>query len=278
MSNRRVIPQLITGIISANGQTVSAFVENYSTVAVSMATSALSGHSVAFEVSNNAAINPDTGQWDGVSGNWYSVLAQRTSAVTQETGGASLSATPVYGWIVPVVGFRFFRVRTYAHTSGSAAWILVPDDDPAALAPNNGSVTLSALPAGTNLIGDVGGQVRATSGGLASISRLLSSAASTNATVVKGSAGRAYKIRGYNAAAAVRYLKLYNKATAPTVGTDTPVATIALKPSDIFDIDFGLLGEYFGTGIGYALTTGAPDADTGALTAGDVLGMNIWYA
>jgi len=38
MTQRRVIPQLIAGIINANGQTVSAFVENYSTVAVSMAT------------------------------------------------------------------------------------------------------------------------------------------------------------------------------------------------------------------------------------------------
>lgn len=278
MTQRHVIPQLIASIINANGQSVSAFVENYSTVAVSMATAALSGHTVAFEVSNDAKINPDTGRWDGTSGTWYGVLGQRTNAVTQETGGTTLAATPAYGWIVPVVGFRFFRVRATAHTSGSATWILLPDDDPAALAPNNGSVTVGALPAGTNLIGDVGAQVRATSGGLASISRLLSAAASTNATVVKGSAGRAYKIRGYNAAAAVRYLKLYNKATAPTVGTDTPVATIALKPSDAFDIDFGLLGEYFSSGIGYALTTGAPDADTGALTAADVLGMNIWYA
>lgn len=278
MSQRRVIPQLITGIINANGQTVSTFVANYSTVAVSMATAALSGHTVAFEVSNDAKINPDTGQWDGTSGTWYGVLGQRTNAVTQETGGTTLAATPAYGWIVPVVGFRFFRVRATAHASGSATWILVSDDDQAALAPNNGSVTVGALPAGTSLIGDVGGQVRATTGGLASIARLISAAASTNATNIKGSAARVYKIRGYNAAAAVRYLKLYNKATAPTVGTDTPVATIALKPSDIFDIDFGLLGEYFATGVGYALTTGSPDADTGALTAADVVGMNIWYA
>lgn len=34
-----------------------------------------------------------------------------------------------------------------------------------------------------------------------------------------------------NINAAARYLKLYNKASAPTVGTDTPVLTIPLPPA-----------------------------------------------
>lgn len=118
--------------------------------------------------------------------------------------------------------------------------------------------------------------VRATSSGLAAPARMLSATATTNSTLVKGAAGRLYKITGYNAAAAVRYLKLYNKVTAPTVGTDAPVATIALAPSKDFTIDFDTIGEYFSTGIGFGLTTGAPDADTGALTAGDIVGMNVW--
>lgn len=278
MTQRRVIPQLIAGIINANGQTVSAFIENYSTVAVSMATAALSGHTVAFEVSNDAKINPDTGQWDGTSGTWYGVLAQRTNSVTQETGGTTLAATPVYGWIVPVVGFRFLRVRATAHTSGAATWILVPDDQPAALAPNNGSVTIGALPAGTALIGDVGNQVRATAGGISTVSRIQTAAASTNATSAKASAGRLYKATGHNAAAAVRYLKIYNKASAPVVGTDVPLITLALQPSVAFSFDWGDIGIYLATGIAYALTTGAPDADTGALTAGDVVGLNLYYA
>ncbi len=144
--------------------------------------------------------------------------------------------------------------------------------------PNTGAITVGALPAGTNLIGDVGNQVRATTGGLSSVSKLPSAAASTNPTVVKASAGRLYKIRGYNASAAVRYLKLYNKATAPTVGTDVPVVTISLKAADAFDVDFVNIGQFFATGIGYALTTGAADNDTGALTLADVTGLNLWFA
>ncbi len=138
--------------------------------------------------------------------------------------------------------------------------------------------TLPALPTGANLIGDVGVRAISTTGGFASVSRLLSSAASTNATAVKATAGRLYKVKGFNAAAGIRYLKLYNKAAAPTVGTDTPVVTLALAPSQPFDLDLGAIGQYFATGIAYALTTGSSDIDTGALVAADIVGMNIWYA
>ena len=107
-------------------------------------------------------------------------------------------------------------------------------------------------------------------------SRLPSSAASVNATLVKNAAGDVVCINGYNASAGVIYLKLYNKATAPTVGTDTPAYTLALPPTATFS--FNLQSQYFGTGIGYGLTTGAADADATAVGAGDILGLNIAYS
>ena len=122
------------------------------------------------------------------------------------------------------------------------------------------------LAAGTNAIGNVG-LAPQTSGGCL-ISRTLS-AASTNATSVKASAGQVFGVRAFNANAATRYLKLYNKASAPTVGTDTPVDTIPL-PSGVttgFMLDSGVA---FGTGIALALTTGIADLDTGAVGANDV--------
>lgn len=107
------------------------------------------------------------------------------------------------------------------------------------------------------------------------VARLVSAAASTNATVVKGSAGQVFRVIGHNTAAAIRYLKLYNKATAPTVGTDTPVVTLALPATASFQIDLEAFA--FPLGIGYALTVNAADADTTALTAGDVVGLNILF-
>jgi hypothetical protein len=108
------------------------------------------------------------------------------------------------------------------------------------------------------------------------VSRIVSAAATTNATVAKASAGNLHKVVGYNAAAALRYLKIYNKATAPTVGTDTPVLTIPLPGTAAFEIDFAAL--YFATGIGYAFTTGVADADTGALTLADITAFSLVYA
>ena len=112
-----------------------------------------------------------------------------------------------------------------------------------------------------------------TSGGT-SISRVIS-AASTNATSAKGSAGQVYGWSLSNTNAAARYFKLYNKASAPTVGTDTPVITILLPPSWSDSIHFDT-GIAFGTGIAFALTTGIADSDTGAVAANEHI-VNLYY-
>ena len=109
-----------------------------------------------------------------------------------------------------------------------------------------------------------------------SIARLLSSAATTNATSVKAFAGDVFKIIGNNTVASKRYLKLYNKASAPNVGTDTPVMTLPLLASAAFEFSFSSL--YFSTGIAYAITGAAADADTTAVSSGDIECLSIVYA
>ncbi len=113
----------------------------------------------------------------------------------------------------------------------------------------------------------------ATSGG-ASHHRTIA-ANTTNATVVKGSAGQVYSVVVNNTNAAVRYLKLYDKATAPTVGTDTPVQTYSIPATGQFDIYFPK-GLAFTLGIGFALTTGIADSDTAAVGANEHI-VNISY-
>ena len=68
----------------------------------------------------------------------------------------------------------------------------------------------------------------------------------------------------------MRYLKLYNKASAPTVGTDVPVLTVALAPGAPTLVQGGANGLRFTTGIALALTTNAPDADTTAVAAAEI--------
>lgn len=108
------------------------------------------------------------------------------------------------------------------------------------------------------------------------IHRLVSAAASVNATVVKAGSGRLYRVRGYNNAAAVRFLKIYDRATAPSQ-TDTPILTLTLKAAEVFDFDLYDCGLDYSLGLGYRLTGAAADNDTTALAAGDVTGMAVFF-
>ena len=138
-----------------------------------------------------------------------------------------------------------------------------------------GDVDVLSIAAGTNLIGDVGIQPR-TTGGL-TMSKT-TSAATTNATSLKASAGQVYAIQCFSVNAAVRYLKLYNKASAPTVGTDVPVKTIAI-PGNAAGAGVVLAwphGLAFATGIAFALTTEATDAGTTGVAVSEIT-VNIDY-
>lgn len=107
-------------------------------------------------------------------------------------------------------------------------------------------------------------------------SRIPSIAGSVNATSAKTTGGMLYAVNGYNAAATVRYLKLYNKATAPTVGTDVPELTFALPATSVFRYEIPN-GYLFTVGIGYGITTAAADNSTAAPAAADIVGLNVVY-
>jgi hypothetical protein len=92
--------------------------------------------------------------------------------------------------------------------------------------------------------------------------------------VVKASPGRLYGWHVSNAAAASAYVKIYDKATAPTEA-DTPVLTIAVPATGVAFMDLGP-GVGFASGISIRATTGAADNDTGAPAANDVI-ANLLY-
>ena len=104
--------------------------------------------------------------------------------------------------------------------------------------------------------------------------RLLSAAGTTNATLVSATGVTIKRITGFNARASAVYLKLYDKATAPTVGTDTPRKTLYIPASLAFSFE---MDDFFGTGLGYGMTTAGADNSTAALTAADILALNIDY-
>lgn len=104
----------------------------------------------------------------------------------------------------------------------------------------------------------------------------LISAASTNATSVKASAGTLYGVQVYNNTATVAFLKIYNKASAPTVGTDTPVKTIEIPANGGSNLPITDIGIAFGTGIALAITGLPTVADTTAVTLAGII-TNLDY-
>ena len=102
--------------------------------------------------------------------------------------------------------------------------------------------------------------------------RVASSAASGNPAFLKNAAGELRMFWGQNGAA-ITYLQIYNKASAPTIGTDVPILTFPVAANAFFSMPPLNDGLYFATGIAYAFTTDAA-ATTGAAAAA-VTSFNI---
>lgn len=191
--------------------------------------------------------------------NWFAVQGVRTNANTIELATGNLSAQPAYAWELSVNALKRFRVRATARTSGTQNWRFV-----------QGTYATEPIPAAqVSATQPVSGTVNATATPVTPTTTFTNSAGTTNATVTKGSAGTVWSIIASNINAATRYLKLYNKATAPTVGTDIPVIVIPIPAGQTVKFDGGSNGIRFATGIGWALTTGAADSDTGSVSAGE---------
>jgi hypothetical protein len=91
--------------------------------------------------------------------------------------------------------------------------------------------------------------------------------------VFKASAGTLFRLNAQNRTDAKRYLQLYNKATNPVIGTDTPVATYDLREREVVLKDD--IRQAFATGIAWGITTDR--AGTTAATSGDVQGTARYF-
>lgn len=235
------------------GATVIGDVSRASNVMM-FCTGTFAGINVSFEGSLEA-----TGE------NWFGIQAVRSNANTIETATGALSAMPVYAWELSVNALSRVRVRCTARTSGTQNWLFklgtyatepIPAAQVTATQPVSGTVTANQ------------GTVLATT----ITNAIINSAATTNGTVLKASAGTLYNIMAFNANAAVRYLKIYNSLTV-NVGTTTPAIVIAIPPLGTVNFNLGALGQRFSTGICLGMTTGIADNDTGAVAAAEIKAM-----
>lgn len=232
-STTYIKPSLSAGALNAD-LLASTDVGNYA-VAVVQVTGSFVG-TLTFQGSNDNT-------------NWFNILASNlgsTAAISATTTTTGMFAVPL--------GFKYLRVRMTAYTSGTAT----------------GAVTLDCMPSeAANLYANVSGSVSITAMPTPSISTI-NSAATTNSTLVKASAGTVYNVTASNIAASIRCLKFYNKASAPTVGTDIPILVIPIAAGGIINLDFGNLGARFTLGIALAITGAMADTDTTVIAASDV--------
>lgn len=112
-----------------------------------------------------------------------------------------------------------------------------------------------------------------TAGGLSTYSSVWP--ANTTGVSVKGSAGQLYGYFLYNRGGAERTVKLYDKATAPAVGTDSPVMSFPLPPSGGANL-MGTMGVAFSAGIGVGVTANPGYSDSAAPASGDVT-LSLWF-
>lgn len=220
--------------------------------------------------------------------NWFTIAvlpAGGTVSVASVT-----TATAVGAWWGNATGLQQVRATATAYTSGSvtvvlramqAAGVVTALVSGATTTPVSGTVTANigtgSIAAGTNAIGDVGQQYRASATGGASFVAVMSPATPA-ATVCKASAGRLLGFQLQNSSAAIRSVKFWNTAQGSvTLGTTAALFEVDIPAGG--RAEFTLEGGIgFATAITYAVTGAKGLTDnTGTLGVNDVSGA-LYFA
>ncbi len=138
---------------------------------------------------------------------------------------------------------------------------------------SSGRLYVVTVPSANN----VPGYLQAVTSGGASVYRAVNAASSTMAASVKSGSGMVYGYEACNSGTQAAYLRLFALATAPTVGTSTPMIAKLLPPGAC-QTTMTDLGLSFAGGIGVDVTAGSlGDADTVALAAANQVSLGVYY-
>jgi hypothetical protein len=251
-----------TGNVTSATSTVPVNCTRFSNLMIHCA-GTFAGANCTFEGSLNST--------NGTDGNWFAVQAIRTNANTIETTTGVLAAAPAYAWELSVNALTWFRIRATAWTSGTQVWTLVPGTyatEPIPGAQISGTQPVSGTVTATVTAGTVNPVVPATP-------YFLNSAATTNGALILTGTSNVSSFYATNEGATVAYIKLYNKSTAPTVGTDVPEMILPVPAAvggvpGVANPNIGFHGLRFALGLGIAITGAAIFSDTTAVAAGQV--------
>lgn len=192
---------------------------------------------------------------------WFAVDAARTAGNVAEAGPTALALNVgvalAYGWKIGTVGIAYLRARMTARTAGDVVATLVGTRFPVEGAPVNRAVPPTSVtatpPTGTK--------------------HRIKSAASTNLANLVNAACNLDELSLSNPTATAAYLKLYDKATAPVIGTDVPEVIIPIPANSFQQIPFPNTGKRFAAGLGHAITGAIAEADATAAVAGVIVSL-----
>ena len=200
------------------------------------------------------------GSWDGGT-TWTFIQNTALNALANPTAanfGLAVGNTVIAATVAPLLRFR---LNTYTSGTFTVAYRLSVTPPPLANITNATVATILRTQVNTGLTGR----------------SAVISAATTNATLVITGQHQVYSTILSNNSASWAYFKLFNKATAPVPGTDTPVEVYGIPPNASIMISTADIGDYFTLGVGYAIT-GAPALnDTTALAAANTIVGTILY-
>lgn len=296
-SNQTAIPTVETATVYTGAAAQTAVVNNIlESVSGSAGTACENFRAASVQVVSTGSGGTFIFEQSNDNTNWIALPVFNAALVTAVPITAAITATASQIIYTFPVRARFVRLRIATLITGgsiqaftrfsSDPWVpaafLVASNVAANLAATvSGTVTANigtgSIAAGTNAIGDVGQQYRASATGGASFVAVMSPATPA-ATVCKASAGRLLGFQLQNSSAAIRSVKFWNTAQGSvTLGT-----TAALFEVDIpaggraeFTLEGGIA---FATAITYAVTGAKGLTDnTGTLGVNDVSGA-LYFA
>ena len=213
--------------------------------------------------------NTINGDSIGIDGAYRVRDIQTTNLFLEPVGntptGTNISLTNCGGGVIKRTDFRLSYVRLLDYERLRVEALPRPSGDVA-----------NALPIVING-GNLGTLSTITNAGTPSAPTnfFLNSLSGTNGSLIIAGTAGIQSFYATNIGATVAYVKLYNKATAPTVGTDVPEMIIAVPPlasgvPGVATFPIGFNGLRFNLGLGLAITGGSADTDTTAVAAGQV--------
>lgn len=191
---------------------------------------------------------------------------------------ADFTVTNCGGAVIRRTCLRVSFVRIFDYERQRIEMLARPSGDLSAAAPvvlQGGTTAVTGTLTGVTTVSTVTAVTTAGTPAAPATPLIINSAATTNGQLVLTGTSGLQALFATNTGAGAAYVKLYNKATAPTVGTDTPAmiipvpAAVAGVPGAV-EITPGFNGYRFALGLGLAITGGAADSDTTAVAAGQV--------